>query len=294
MTRGIRRGLLAAFIGTAVALSGAIPAQAGPAADGPFTLTASDMRYGQPNLKGYRFATNTVSFTNTSDEVITFPTLTFQHNDRDQEMHGDWSGCLAMYFNGVRTVCVTAPIQPGATTTLTLPWSTGARPPGGLAHVRIEKGLDRDGTVAPGTATRTSWRVGFEKLRGTFDITATDLVYGPEQNGLRRGSTQVTITNLTRRDIPYPLVTFPPYAGTAEHAVWSDCPVVHGRPDHRIVCVAEPLAAGESRTLNFPFLADFPGQDFESDVRVDAGADRDGTVIEGTAAGTHYEVVYGE
>ncbi|GLY93055.1 hypothetical protein [Actinoplanes sp. NBRC 103695] len=291
MTRGIRRGMVAALVGATVALSGAAAAVAAPA-DAPFTITATDMTYGQPSLNGTRFAENTVTYTNISAEVITFPTLTFPVNGRDDAVHADWSGCPFMSFDGENIVCVGRPIQPGATDSLTLPWMTRERPPGGTARVRIEKGLDRTGTVAPGTASRATWRVSFERLTGTFDITATDLVYGPEVDGVRRGSTDVTITNLTRKAVPYPLVTFPSSAGDAEHTLWSDCPVVLGRPD-RIVCVAEPLPAGASRTLTFPFLAEFPGTEFEANVRVDAGADREGTVIEGTAAGTQYTVVYG-
>lgn len=295
MTRGIRRGMVAAFIGTAVALSGAAGAVAAPAgtADAPFTITAADLRYGQPSLNGTRFAENTVTFTNTTGEVIEFPTLTFPANGRDEPVHANWSGCAVMTFSADRFKCIARPIQPGATVTLTLPWMTSERPRGGTSRVRIEKGLDRDGTVLPGTASHATWRVSFEKLTGTFDISATDLVYGPEVDGVRRGSTDVTITNLTRKAVPYPLVTFPRSAGDAEHTLWDDCPVVHGRPD-RIVCVAEPLPAGATRTLTFPFLTDSPGTDFSANVRVDAGADREGTVIEGTAAGTQYTVVYGE
>jgi hypothetical protein len=144
--------------------------------------------------------------------------------------------------------------------------------------------------VAQGTASSTEWLVSFAELTGTFDIAATDLTYGAaDANGVRRGSTTVTITNLTGDTVPYPLVTFPASAGVADHPSWSDCPIVHGAAD-RIVCVAEPLAAGASRELAFPFVADLPVMDFRASVRLDAGADVDGTVIDGTAAGTTYQV----
>ncbi|MEV7623694.1 hypothetical protein [Actinoplanes sp. NPDC089786] len=289
MTRGIRRGVVAALVGAFVALSGAGAAVAAPA-DGPFTISATDLKYGQPDLNGWRSAQNTVTFTNTTSEAIEFPVLTFPVNGRDHAMHADWSGCPVMFGHSNELVCITEPIAAGETTTLTLPWGTNQRPPGGVAHVRIEKGLDRDGNVEAGTVSRTSYRVSFAKLTGAFDITATDLRYGPvEEDGFRRGSTTVTITNLTKRAVPYPLISFPSSAGTPEHTLWSDCPVVFGQRD-KTVCQAEPLAAGASATLTFPFLTDSAWTEFEANVRVDAGADDKGTVIEGTAAGTQYTV----
>jgi hypothetical protein len=257
-----------------------------------FHIAATDMEYGQPNLYGDRRGTTTITFTNKSRRTVQYPMLTFPNNGRDEAEHALWQGCPVGLGRPDRWVCIAEPLGPGQRRSLTFPWVTRERGPAGPAEVRIEAASDLEGTPVPGTAASTTWYVSFAPLTGTFDITATDLTYGPlDADGIRRGSTTVTVTNLTGSVIDYPLVTFPASSGAADHTLWTGCPVVIRRPDET-VCVAEPLAAGEQRAIAFPFVTELPGMEFDATVRVDAGADRDGTVIDGTAAGTSYHVNY--
>jgi hypothetical protein len=298
-----RRGLLAALVGAGIALAGMTAAAAAPS--GPdvrasatrlrpalFSITATDMEYGQPDLTGTRRATTIITFKNKSKGTIQYPMLTFPRNGRDEAEHALWEGCPAGAGRPDEWICIAEPLAAGEQRSLTFPWSTRQREPAGTAKVRIEAASDQDGTAIPGTAARTKWQVSFAPLTGTFDITATDLIYRlPDADGFRRGSTTVTLTNLTDSTVEYPLVTFPASSGDAEHTLWDGCPVVIGSPD-KTVCVTEPLAPGEQRAISFAFLTEWPGMEFDATVRVDAGADRDGTVIDGTAAGTTYLVTY--
>jgi hypothetical protein len=295
MSRRTRRGVLTALLGAALALAGTATAMAAQtrAAEPTFTVTATPMRYGQPDLAGVRRAANTVTVTNTSAETVPYPMLTFPANGRDQVEHTQWPECPTLLNRPDRMICIAEPLAAGEQRTFTLTWYTSARGPAGPAQVRVQSAAGPDGEPAPSTVARARWRVTFERLTGTFDITATDLVYGPaDADGVQRGSIVVTITNLTRRPVEHPVVTFPRGVGSADHANWSDCPTVIGRPD-RYVCVAEPLAARQSRSLTFPFLITSPMFDFHSTVRVDAGTGTEDEVIEGTAAGTTYLVVGG-
>jgi hypothetical protein len=296
MSTRVRRGVVAVFAGVSLALGGVAIAVATPAgaAEAPLTVTATDMRYGQPDLSGVRRAETTITYTNTSAETVEFPVLTFPANDRDHATHSDWSACLTLFTKPDRLVCIGHPIAPGETVAATFPWQTDSRGPGGTARVRIEQGADREGRVVPGTANRATWRVTFEKLKGSFDIAATDLIYGPaNEDGVRRGTSVVTLTNLTKRTIQFPIVTFPAdIAIDAEHAIWNDCPRINNSPDGSIVCIAAPLAPKESRDLTFGFLTTSTGFDYTSTVRVDEGYE-DGSPKEGTAAGTSFEVIFG-
>ncbi|GIG91782.1 hypothetical protein [Plantactinospora endophytica] len=126
-------------------------------------------------------------------------------------------------------------------------------------------------------------------------ISATDLAYGPlEADGWRRGTTTVTIINPTRKTIQYPMITFLNNgADHAEHAIWSwDCPIGHGRPD-REVCITNPLAPGEGRRIVFPFITETGGDTRTATVRVDAGADVEGTVLPKTGQSTWFKVTPG-
>ncbi|GAA4693824.1 hypothetical protein [Phytohabitans rumicis] len=124
-------------------------------------------------------------------------------------------------------------------------------------------------------------------------ITATDMVYGPvEADSWRRATTTVTIVNASAATVDYPLVTFPRNSrDEAEHAIWSGCPTMQGRPD-RIVCVADPLGPGEQRSIALAFITHEDGPPGPATLRVDAGADSDGTVLPGTGQETTFQVSF--
>lgn len=297
------RRLLAALLGTGLALV-AVPtaAQAAAATDdatpGPhrpvLTVATTDMEYGQPDLYGVRWATNTVTITNNSRGTVQYPMLTFPANGRDDAMHADWRGCPTGFGGADSVTCIAEPLAPGEKRNLTFPWATRQRGPEGPALVRAEVAADRDGTPVPGTAQEATWQVSFAPLTGTFDITASALVYGtPDSNEVRRGSTTVTVTNLTGTAVDHPLVTFDAYAGTADEATWTGCVAILPR-EYVPACMLAPLAPGEQRAVTFGYFVDSSGMEYDSRVRVDAASDAQGTVIEGTAAGTQYPVAWSE
>jgi hypothetical protein len=290
MQRTARRGLLAVLIGAGVAMSGAYAAFAAPAAAPPFTVTATDMTYGQPDDSGTRSADNTITITNTGTATIQYPMLTFPANGRDIADQSRLPDCPRGGGTPAGMYCITDPLAAGASRTLSFGWLTTQRGPDGTAEVRVEQAIDAGGTPMPGTATTATWHVSFAPLTGTFDITATPLAYGPvDRWGIRHGVTTVTITNLSTATVPYPLVTFPASSGDAGYPAWKGCVAVIRHVDD-IVCVEKPLAPGKTRAVKFSFYLVGPTQDFDASVRVDAGADLDGTVIPGTGAGTTYPV----
>jgi hypothetical protein len=132
--------------------------------------------------------------------------------------------------------------------------------------------------------------VSFAQLTGGFDITATDLTFGPrDHNGVRHASTTVTVTNLSKATVSFPVVTFAPYDGDATASAWNRCVTVHaGDAD---VCVEKPLAPGQRRSMTFRFeLAGPLSQDYAGQVQVESGADASGAVIPGAAAGTQFTI----
>jgi hypothetical protein len=124
-------------------------------------------------------------------------------------------------------------------------------------------------------------------------VTATDMTYGqPDLTGFRRASTTITIANNTRRTIAYPTLTFPRNGrDDALHTEWSGCPTAGGRPD-AIYCVTEPLAAGETRDLVFPFSTYQAGPAGPARVRADVGSDPQGTPVPGTRSGATWRVTF--
>ncbi|RSM49763.1 hypothetical protein DMB66_44645 [Actinoplanes sp. ATCC 53533] len=289
MLATISRTAVAAVLGAGLALSATSAVLAAPAKP-LLSITATDLTYGQPDLTGTRSGTNTVTITNNSGSEIERPMLTFPDNGRDDINHGDLDGCPMALGRPDRFVCYAEPLGAGETRVFSVNWLTDARGPAGSAAVRVAVAADDEGNPVRGTTSRTSYGVSFAPLTGTFDITATDLTYGPQDdNGVQHGSTAVTITNLTGETVAFPLVSFAPYAGDASVATWESCLSVYSRDD-RMVCAEEPLGPGEQRTATFGFQLEGTTQEFASQVQVEAGAAVNGPVIPGTAAGTSYTV----
>jgi len=117
-----------------------------------------------------------------------------------------------------------------------------------------------------------------EPAPAKLTITATDLVYGPpDENGMRRGTMTVTITN-TGGSEGQPIVTFPSRdSDEPEHTEWSDCRPLTAKPDgYR--CLVEPLAPGKRKTYTFPFFTPTDAPPATATVRVDL-ADADGSAL---------------
>jgi hypothetical protein len=124
-------------------------------------------------------------------------------------------------------------------------------------------------------------------------VSASDMVYGPKDgDGNRRATTTVTIGNPGGATVEFPMITFPENGRDhAAHSDWSGCPTALGRPD-RVICVARPLAPGETRTIPFPFVTASDGPPGSATVRVEVGADRDGTAVPDTDAQTTFQVSF--
>jgi hypothetical protein len=291
-SRALFVALLSAGLALTAATGAASAAPSGAASAAPsLSITATDMTYGQPDITGGRFANTTITITNNGASTVQFPTLTFPVNGRDTAVHGEWSGCPSGRSRPDSVSCVAEPLAAGEQRHMVFPFGARGSGPAGPATVRFEAAADAVGTPIPGgTVVNAMWQASFAPLTGTFDITATDLTYGPQDRyGIQHGSTKVTLTNLTKNAVPYPLVTFPTSSGDAAWTVWRGCQAIV-RHANDIVCVAKPLAAGQRRVLTFPFFLVGPTMEFEASVLVDAGADVDGSVIGGTAAGTVYDV----
>ena len=289
MLATMSRTAVAAVLGAGLTLTAASAAMAAPA-EPLFSITATDLAYGQPDLTGRRTGSNTVTITNNSSSDIERPMLTFPRNGRDDINHAELADCPTGLGRPSGFICYAYPLGAGETRVLSVGWLTDARGPAGSATVSVAVAADDDGNPAPGTTSGTSYGVAFAPLTGTFDITATDLTYGPQDdNGVQHGSTAVTITNLTGETVPFPLVSFAPYAGDASVASWESCLSVYTRED-RMVCAEEPLGPGEQRTATFGFQLEGSTQEFESQVQVEAGVGITGPVIADTAAGTSYTV----
>ena len=291
------RTSLAALFGAGLALAGALvaPAAASAAADTAapaLSATATDMRYSAPDIRGGRTATNTVTVTNNGTDTVPVPMLVFPRNDRDSAQHSDWNDCPSLSGSVDRIVCYLDPLAPGEQRTVSLLWTTGRHEQPGTARVRVAEARAVHGNAIPGTASVTRWKVTLAPITGTFDIAATDAVF-PQGEGERRASTIVTLTNLTGETVPYPKVTFLPWVGDAAHTEWHDCVRASGYPDGTYTCVAEPLAAGESRDLTFPFFVVGESHDYSVSVRVDAATGLDGTVVPDTGAGTGFGMIFG-
>jgi hypothetical protein len=292
MLATISRTTIAAVLGAGLTLGTASAVAAAPttAAEPTFSISATGFTYGQPDLNGTRTGTNTVTITNNTGSTIESPMVTFPNNGRDSIDHSGLSGCPLLVGGQDQTICYTRPLRAGEARTLTLGWVTDERGPAGRSAVRVAVGADTDGTAVPGTTSRTSYRVSFAPLTGTFDIRATDLTYGPhDSNGVRHGSTRVTITNLTDETIPYPLVSFAEYAGDGTVESWKSCLTITDR-EGRAVCAVKPLGPGERRTTTFRFHLNGSSTQYDSQVQVEAGTGIDGAVVPGTAAGTSYTV----
>jgi hypothetical protein len=125
-------------------------------------------------------------------------------------------------------------------------------------------------------------------------VTATDMTYGqPDLTGFRTASTAVTITNNTQDVIEYPTLTFP-HNGRDEalHAGWAGCPFLRGQPD-AVICVAEPLAAGETRSLEFLFGTEQAGPAGPATFRAEVGTGIDGaSPVPGTAVTVTFQVSF--
>jgi hypothetical protein len=124
-------------------------------------------------------------------------------------------------------------------------------------------------------------------------ITATNMTYGqPDLTGYRRASTTVTLTNRTADTIAYPTVTFPRSdRDIAEQADWSGCAGGGGRPD-AVYCVTEPLAAGETRDLVFPFGTFQAGPAGPARAHADVASDLSGTPVPGTRSVATWQVTF--
>ncbi|OJF10352.1 hypothetical protein BG844_32435 [Couchioplanes caeruleus subsp. caeruleus] len=279
--------MLAATVAIGVTLAGASAADANSAA-ATLSGAATGLVYGQPDVSGTRSGTNTLTLTNNGTGTIQFPMLTFPANGRDTLLQD--VDCEYMSGSSTRTTCIVDPLAGGESRTMTLPWQTRASGPAGTAEVRIEQAVDSDGTPVAGTASTLSFKVGFERLTGTFSITATPLTYGErDRYGIRHGYTNVTITNLSSQTVQFPLVTFPASSGDASYMAWKGCTETIQHVED-IVCVERPLAPGQKRTAKFWFHTVGPVSEFDASVRVDAGADASGAVVDATAAGTTYRV----
>jgi hypothetical protein len=287
------RGFTAAALGVAIAMTGVpIAAAAAPAAT-QLTATATDVTYGQPDLNGTRAGANTVKVTNNGTATVDFPMLTLPSGGYDKDVvdQSGMDGCPSGKGTPTVFICQLAPLRAGETRTLSFGWLTRATGPDHGYTARLEQAADRDATPVPGSASDVRWQVRFAPLTGTFAITASGLRYGPvDQWGIRHGSTTVRITNRSAAPVEFPLVTFPASSGTPAYTVWEPACRSVIRHFDDIVCVQAPLAPGQSRSVRFWFYLVGGTEDFDASVRVDAGADANGTVVPGTAAGTSYPV----
>jgi hypothetical protein len=280
--------------GTAAAAAARPAVDADTVAAARLTVRATELAYGQPDANGNRVGSTQVTVTNVRDVAVEYPMVTFFRNGRDDADHASWSGCPYGLGRPDRVVCIAEPLAAGERRTLTFPFHTDLDGPPGRATVRVDAAADVDGTPIPGTGAQATYRVSFASPPATvvrLSLRATDLIYGePAADGIRRGRTRVTVVNTGGAVIDFPMITFFRNGrDDAEHADWSGCPVTLGRPD-RIVCVAAPLAVGDRRTLTFPFLTQADGPAGSAMVRVDAGVDRDGTVLPGTGEQTTLRV----
>ncbi|RZU71751.1 hypothetical protein EV384_0084 [Micromonospora kangleipakensis] len=121
-------------------------------------------------------------------------------------------------------------------------------------------------------------------------LTAETLLYGARQaDGWRVASMAVEI-GATGAAVEYPLVSFPRNdRDEAYTELWEYCvAVIEGSTT--TTCVTEPLAAGERRWTLFPFRSKADGPNGEGTIRLDVGADRNGTVVPGTGRSATFEV----
>jgi hypothetical protein len=290
MNRSIRRTLVAALLGATTALTGVSAAVAAPAArTAPLAITATDLVYGQPDLSGMRTGTNTVSITNRSGATIPAPLLTLPHSSLLNIDHGALNGCPTAQLAGDTFRCWADPLAPGETRDFELGWLTRDRGPGATVPAKVEVAREAGGAPVPRTAARTSWRVSFAPLTGTFDITATELRLAQEADGVWRGTVGVTVTNISAEPVPYPMVRF--FTPSEETQAWTDCVSVLAGPEVP-ACLLAPLAAGETRQVSLVWASPWGRPGVDPTVRVDAAPDATGTaVIEGTGAGTEVRVV---
>lgn len=289
MNRTIRRVVVAALIGATATLTGATVASAAPVAAHPpkLAISATDLVYGQPDLGGHRAGTNSVTITNLTNRTIGAPLITLPGGSQFGLDHGGLSGCPALSFDGSAYRCWAEPLAAGETRTLDLGWSTVGRGPATSARVKVEVAHQPSGAPVPRTAAQARFGVSYEALTGTFDIVASQLrLAGPDADGISRGTVAVTVTNISAKTVPYPLVSFD--IASEDSSNWDDCVAVLGAPD-QATCLAAPLAAGETRVLNLEWTSSFGQPGVDPTVHVYAGADATGTIVEGTGAG--YPVV---
>jgi hypothetical protein len=289
MTAPLHRRLLAALAGAGVALTGATAAVAAPATP-RLSATSTNVTYGQPNLYGQRSGTNTITITNRGQTAVEHPVVIVPPNDRDHwTMDGVPGGCRIEADDTI--VCVTSRLAPGATRDLTFGWVTLRHGRAGSARATVAETANSGGVPLPGTARSVRWRVGFAPITGTFDITATPLRFGaPGEFGARRGTTEVTVTNLTAETVEFPVVKFPTDFAAAKTELWEDCRTIY-MDEGLVGCVPQPIAPGARRTMRFTFDLEEPYPVNSVQVWVEATTDLYGHVIPGTAAGDELMLV---
>lgn len=129
----------------------------------------------------------------------------------------------------------------------------------------------------------------------SLGVSATRLVYGaPNSDGLRRGTSTVTVTNTGGATVQYPMVIMLMNGrDDAEHAIWpAECAVGNFRSD-AAVCTLYPLRPGERRSVVLPFLTTADGPDGEATVEVAPGTGDLTEQVPGTkVASTTYPVLF--
>jgi hypothetical protein len=153
-----------------------------------------------------------------------------------------------------------------------------------LFVVLLGAGLALTGTAGAATAAQA----GTPPLR----ITATDMTYGqPDLTGFRLATTTVTVTNTTRHSIEYPALTYADNGRDgAMHGDWH-CATAHGNVN-QVTCVIEPLAAGQTRSLDLPFGTYKAGPAGSARLRADVGSDSQGTPVPGTRSVVAWHVAF--
>lgn len=289
MSTKVRQGVLVGVVALGITLSGASVASAATKAEATgLTGTATKLVYGQPDVLGTREGSNSITITNNTAAAIEYPKITFPTGGRDILLHPYLDGCASMSGGLTTIVCVTEPLAAGASRTLAVRWNSQVGGPAGTAQAVVEQASDVSGTPIDGTDSSVSWKVKYEKLTGTFSIKATTLTFrDPATAGDVTDSTKVTIKNLSTETVQFPTVTFAPYDGDAKIADWKGCVATFVNAAGT-VCVEKPLAPGAKRTVEFPFNSAFGVWEYDGHVRVEAGADANGTVIPDTAVGAMF------